>query len=147
VPVSRYWLRHGGNSPVATFACKGAVTNLLNGVRYYSVYPNPAWGVECPPFLLEVIMSEILRSIPEATIPEKKYFLAESVLDEVWNGRGLLHAVDDFYGFCRDRGMLSYYRKEMFREHFFSILKAFLVSGEFRIDPKFVPLKIPSKVI
>jgi hypothetical protein len=92
-------------------------------------------------------MSEVIRSIPEATIPAKKHFLSEHVLDEIWNARGMLHAVDDFYGFCRDRGMLSYYKKEVFREHFFSILKAFLISGEFRVDPKFVPLKIPPKVI
>jgi hypothetical protein len=68
-------------------------------------------------------------------------------LEKIWETQGMKYAADDFYNFCRDRGMLAHYRRETFRQHFYNILMAFLVRGESRTDPRFRPPTLPRKVV
>lgn len=86
-------------------------------------------------------------SITESTNPEASFRVDDFDLEKVWETQGMKYAVDDFYNFCRDRGMLSHYRRETFRQHFYNIIQAFFVRGESRTDPRFRPPTLPRKVV
>ena len=77
--------------------------------------------------------------IAEGAVLPRKQFLSEEELLELWETRGMKFRVDDFYSHCRDRGLLPYFRKESFRSKLLSMLRQFLVEGETRRDPRFVP--------
>jgi len=54
--------------------------------------------------------------------------------------------VDEFHGWCLQNGLLPHCRKDAFRAKLFGILNAFLVVGDSRRDPKFVPPRKLSKL-
>jgi hypothetical protein len=82
--------------------------------------------------------------IPEGAELPKKQFLTEEQLLELWETRGLKYRIDEFHSFCIQRGLLPVHRKDVFRKKVMGILHSFLVEGDFRRDPRFVP---PLKVI
>ncbi len=77
--------------------------------------------------------------IAESAILPKKKFLDETTLLELWETRGLKFRINDFYKYCRDRGLMPHFRQESFQAKIFNLLKKFLVEGETRRDPRFVP--------
>ena len=85
--------------------------------------------------------------ISESIILPEKTFLNEETLLEIWHVRGLKFRIDEFYAYCCDRGLMSHFHRESFRAKIFSVLEKFLVKGEVRRDPKFVPsLKLSKRV-
>lgn len=75
----------------------------------------------------------------ESAVLPRKQFLSEEELLELWETRGLKFRIDEFYAHCRDRGLLPYFRKENFRSKLLNVLRQFLVEGESRRDPRYVP--------
>lgn len=82
---------------------------------------------------------------PESVTLPKKQFLTDGQLVEVWDVRGLKFRIDELHQFCQERGMLGHVRKDQFRSRVYMILKQFLVDGDSRRDPRFVPRKPPRK--
>jgi hypothetical protein len=75
----------------------------------------------------------------------KKQFITEEELLELWDTRGLKFRVDDLFKHLRERGLVPHYKKDIFRKRVLSMLRAFLVEGEIRLDPRFVPPLKPLK--
>lgn len=75
----------------------------------------------------------------ESTVLPRKSFLTEDELVELWETRGLKFRVDEFYSHCRDRGLMPHFRRDNFRAKIFNMLRQFIVGGETRRDPRFVP--------
>ena len=93
-----------------------------------------------------LFMADVTRGeTAESVILPPKRFLKDEDLVELWEVRGLKFRVDDLYAHCRDRGLLPYFRKEHFRAKVFSMLQKFLVEGETRRDPRYVPPPKPIK--
>ena len=75
----------------------------------------------------------------------KKQFLPEEDLAELWEIRGLKFRVDELHQYCQDRGLLPHFRKDSFRAKVYSMLRSFLVEGDSRRDPRYVPPLKPIK--
>jgi hypothetical protein len=84
-------------------------------------------------------MDDPREAIPQSVVLPPKQFMSEIELMELWETRGLKWRVDDFYEYSRNRGLSSHVRKESFRAKVYGMLKAFLINGESRRDPKFIP--------
>lgn len=83
---------------------------------------------------------------PEAVLPSKKQFITDDELLELWDARGLKYRVDDFHKMLLDRGLNVYIDRPKFRGMFQAILRAFLVDGEARRDPRKQPRQTFPKV-
>jgi hypothetical protein len=84
-------------------------------------------------------MDDPREAIPESVVIPPKQFLSESELMELWETRGLKWRCDDLYAYQRNRGLSPHIRKETFRSKMLGMLRAFLVNGESRRDPRFIP--------
>lgn len=90
-------------------------------------------------------MSDLRGEIPQGAVLPKKQFLTEEELLEVWENRGLKFRCDELHKFCVERGLLPHNRKDTFRKKVFGMLRKFLVEGETRRDPRYVPPLKPIK--
>lgn len=77
--------------------------------------------------------------IAESVQLDRKQFLGDDQLLELWETRGLKFRVDELHAYLRDRGLHPYVRKEEFRGKVLGMLEAFLVQGEVRRDPRHQP--------
>lgn len=85
------------------------------------------------------MVDKVRESTAQAVILPKKQILSEETLLEVWETRGLKYRVDEFYKHCAERGLLPHFRINSFRSKIYKMLEQFLVDGETRRDPRFVP--------
>jgi len=83
--------------------------------------------------------------IPQSVVLPAKQFLSEDELVELWEIRGLKFRVDELHKFCQERGLLPHLRRDSFRKKVLGMLRAFMVNGEIRRDPRFVPPLKPLK--
>ena len=87
-------------------------------------------------------MDDPRQRIPETVILEKKQFLTEEQFEELCEVRGLKYRIDDYFIYCKNRGLQPSFKKEVFRKKVMGMLRSFLVDGDFRRDSRFVePLK------
>lgn len=75
----------------------------------------------------------------ESTLPPKKQFIQDDHLDELWDARGLKYRVDELHQMMLDRGLSVQIDRPKFRAMVKDILRAFLVEGDARIDPRHQP--------
>jgi hypothetical protein len=87
------------------------------------------------------------ESIAESAILPKKQIITEERLLEVWETRGLKFRIDEFHQHCVDRGLMPHFKVDNFRAKVYRLLKQFLVEGETRRDPRFVPPPKKRKVV
>jgi hypothetical protein len=82
-----------------------------------------------------------LRGAPiaESIKLDPKQFIDEDQLLELWETRGMKYRCDEFWQHLRDRGLQPHMRKEVFRGKVLGFLRAFLVQGEVRRDPRHQP--------
>lgn len=85
-------------------------------------------------------MEDPKETIAEAVLPPRKPFLSQDQLDELWNERGLKYRVDEFHVVLLERGLGVHVDRPIFRSTFYSILKLFLVDGEAKRDPRYMPI-------
>lgn len=82
----------------------------------------------------------------QAVLPPKKSFLTQDQLDEVWDTRGMKYRFDEFHEALLNRGLQPYVDRPKFQKMVHDILRAFLVTGEARRDPRRVPMQRFPKV-
>ena len=85
--------------------------------------------------------------IAESIALPPKQFLNEEELLEVWETRGLKFRVDEFHAYCTQRGLMTHFRQDSFRKKVYGMLRAFLVEGDSRRDPRHVPPLPPRKLV
>ena len=73
-------------------------------------------------------------------LPPEKQFISEDVLDEVWEVRGMKYRIDDLHMAMLNHGLNVTIDRPRFRSTVLGILKAFLVEGQSRVDPKKAPV-------
>lgn len=77
-------------------------------------------------------------------LPPKQFLTLDELL-EVWETRGMKFRVDELHKYLVERGLLPHNRRDTFRKKVFGMLRKFLVEGETRRDPRFVPPLKPIK--
>lgn len=87
----------------------------------------------------------IRGEIPQGVVLPPKQFLTLDELLEVWETRGMKFRVDELHKYLVERGLLPHNRRDTFRKKVFGMLRKFLVEGETRRDPRFVPPLKPIK--
>lgn len=90
-------------------------------------------------------MTNSRGEIPETAVLPPKQFMTEDQLLEVWEHRGLVFRCEEFWQYCIERGLLPHFRKESFTKKIYGMMRQFLVEGETRRDPRFVPPLKPIK--
>lgn len=77
--------------------------------------------------------------IAESIELDPKQFITEDQILELWENRGMKYRCDDLWRYLRDRGLQAHMRKETFRSKLLGFMRAFLVQGEVRRDPRHQP--------
>jgi hypothetical protein len=72
----------------------------------------------------------------DSVLPPKKQFVTEEQLFELWDARGMKYRWDELHKMLLDRGLNVYVDRPMFRKMVMDILRAFMVEGDARRDPK-----------
>lgn len=72
-------------------------------------------------------------------LPPPKEFITEDQLDELWNLRGLKYRFDELHVALLSRGLNPSIDRERFRSNVLDVLRAFLVKGDARLDPRKAP--------
>lgn len=79
---------------------------------------------------------EPIKPDVDSILPDKKQFLTLEQLMEIWDARGMKYRWDDFHRMMLERGLAPYFDRSMCRKMIMDILRAFLVEGEAKREPK-----------
>lgn len=82
----------------------------------------------------------------EAVLPDLKKFVEKTVVDEVWDTRGMKYRVDEIHQSLLNRGLQPYVNQQVFRKMIYDLVHGFFVDGEARRDPRRVPMQRFPKV-
>jgi len=84
-------------------------------------------------------MDDSRKPDADSVLPSKKPFLTEEQLLELWDARGWKYRWDELHQMLLDRGLAVYMNRPTFRKMIWDIVRAFLVDGEARRDPRHEP--------
>jgi len=72
----------------------------------------------------------------DSVLPDKKQFIDEEQLLELWDARGMKYRWDELHKMLLERGLAVYVDRPMFRKLVMDILRGYLVAGEAKREPK-----------
>jgi hypothetical protein len=76
------------------------------------------------------------KSDVDSILPDKKQFITEEQLLELWDARGLKYRVDELHKMLLERGLAPYVDRAMFRKMLHDVFRTFLVEGDAKRQPK-----------